>query len=75
MNDEGEELENMIPKIEASFNSIGLTLKKNENTFKSTFEIFTDLRDVWDDLSDMKRAEILELVAGKILPPYIVIYK
>ena len=65
----------MSAKMEQSWNTMGLTLKKNEDTFKSTFEILTDLRDVWDDLSDMKQAEVLELLAGKCLPPCIAIYK
>ena len=51
--------------MENSWNTMGLTLKKNDDTFKSTFEIMTDLHSVWDDLSDMKQAEVLELVAGK----------
>ena len=43
---------------------MGITLKKNDDTFKSTFEIFQDLSKVFDTLSDMDQAETLELIAG-----------
>ncbi|MNH66524.1 Murein DD-endopeptidase MepS/Murein LD-carboxypeptidase precursor [compost metagenome] len=65
VSEDGEDLSEIVPKLESNFRSIGLTLKKDENTFKSTYEIFGELAKVWDKLSDMKQAEILELVAGK----------
>jgi TP901 family phage tail tape measure protein len=65
VSEDGEDLAELVPKLEEKFKSIGLTLKKDENTFKSTYEIMKDLASVWDQLTDMKQAEILELVAGK----------
>lgn len=66
VSEDGEDLSALLPSMEKKFNSIGLTLKKNDNTFKSTYEIFSDLAKVWSSLSDFNRADILELVAGKL---------
>lgn len=37
----------------------------DEDTFKSTYEILVDLSKVWDSLTDINRAAILEDIAGK----------
>ncbi|OME55374.1 phage tail tape measure protein [Paenibacillus odorifer] len=66
VSEDGEDLTNLIPSLEKKFQSMGLTLKKDDQTFKSTYEIFKDLSSVWNDLSDMKRADVLESVAGKL---------
>lgn len=66
ISDEGEDLTELIPSLEKKFQSIGLTLKKDDTTFKNTYEIFKDLSSVWKDLNDFQRSEILELVAGKL---------
>ncbi|MFI2856783.1 transglycosylase SLT domain-containing protein [Paenibacillus sp. JSM ZJ436] len=65
VSEEGEDLTNLLPTLESKFASVGLTLKKNDDTFKSTYEIFEDLSTVWNQLSDMQQAEFVELVAGK----------
>ena len=65
VSDDGEDLTNLLPTLEAKFASVGLTLKKDDKTFKSTYEIFEDLASVWDRLSDFQQAEFVELVAGK----------
>lgn len=65
ISEEGEDLTNLVPTLEKQFNALGLTLKKDDNTFKSTYEIFKDLSSVWNDITDFQRANILELVAGK----------
>lgn len=41
---------------------------KDKNTLKSTFEIFDELHSVWDKLSDISQANILEKIGGKSLP-------
>lgn len=65
ISEEGEDLTNLVPTLEKQFNALGLTLKKDDNTFKSTYEIFKDLSSVWNNITDFQRANILELVAGK----------
>ena len=66
ISEEGEDLSNLVPSLEKKFQSIGLTLQKDENTFKSTYEIFQDLSKVWGKLNEFERSDILELVAGKL---------
>jgi TP901 family phage tail tape measure protein len=65
ISEDGEDLSDLVPTLEKNFQSIGLTLKKDETTFKSTYEIFSDLAKVWDQLNGFQRSNILELVAGK----------
>lgn len=66
VDEDGAAVDGLLPSLEEKFQSIGLTLKKDEKTFKNTYEIFSDLHDVWDSLSDIQRADVLELVAGKM---------
>ena len=37
----------------------------DENTFKSTYQILKELSEVWDSLSDISQANILESISGK----------
>ena len=37
----------------------------DDTTFKSTYQILKEIAGVWDDLSDISQANILELIAGK----------
>lgn len=37
----------------------------DENTFKSTYQILKELADVWEDLTDISQANILEQIGGK----------
>lgn len=66
ISDDGEDLTNLVPTLEKKFESLGLTLKKTDSSFKSTYEIFQDLSKVWGKLDEFQRADILELVAGKL---------
>ncbi len=60
VSEEGENLaHDFLPTMESQFNAIGLTLRENDDTFKSTYEIMKDLSEVWDGLTDMQRADIL----------------
>ena len=38
--------------------------------FKSTYEIMKGIAEVWDDLSSIDQANLLETIAGKFLPEY-----
>lgn len=40
-------------------------IMKNDNTFKSTYQIMKELSEVWKDLSDTTQANITELISGK----------
>lgn len=40
-------------------------LKDDGETFRSTYDILLDIAKVWEDLSDINRASLLEALAGK----------
>lgn len=43
----------------------GVDIMKDDNTFKSTYQIMKELSEVWKDLSDTTQANITELISGK----------
>lgn len=43
----------------------GVDIMKDDNTFKSTYQIMKELSEVWKDLSDTTQANITELIYGK----------
>lgn len=42
----------------------GVDIMKDENTYKSTYEILKEISQVYDKLTDKNRAGLLELLAG-----------
>ena len=40
----------------------------NEDEYKSTFKILQELSAIWDDLTDVSQANILEMIGGRLLP-------
>lgn len=43
----------------------GVDIMLDENTFKGTYEILDEIADKWGELSDIQRASVTELIAGK----------
>lgn len=43
----------------------GVDLMLDENTFKSPYAMLQELSKVWDELTDVSRANVLELLGGK----------
>lgn len=43
----------------------GVDIMKNKDTFKSTYDIFDEISAKWKNLTDIQRASVIELVAGK----------
>jgi TP901 family phage tail tape measure protein len=43
----------------------GVDIQIDENTFKDTYTIILELSKVWDKMSDISQANVLELLAGK----------
>lgn len=39
-------------------------------TFKSTYDIMKEISKVYNDLADIDKANLLETIAGKLLPEY-----
>lgn len=69
--DAGESTEGMANSVSELRNEIlALTgnrvdIQLNDSTFKNTYQIMKELAAVWDDLTDISRANILEQIAGK----------
>ena len=67
----GEDIEGMANSVsELRSEILKLTAGKvdlqiDENTFKGPYQIIKELSEVWDELTDTSRANILELIAGK----------
>lgn len=67
----GESTEGMANSVsELRSEILSLTNNKvdiqiDEDTFKSTYQIIKELSAVWDDLTDITQANILEMVGGK----------
>ena len=43
----------------------GVDIQLDDKTFKSTYDILKELSKVWEHLSDISRANVTELIAGK----------
>lgn len=43
----------------------GVDIMLNNNTFKSTYQILDELTNKWAELTDIQRASITELIAGR----------
>ncbi len=69
--DAGESTEGMASSVsELRDELMALTnnrvdIQIDEDTFKSTYQILEELSKVWDDLTDITQANILELIGGK----------
>ena len=69
--DAGESTEGMANSVsELRSEILALTGNKvdiqiDENTFKSTYQIIKELSTVWDELTDISQANILEMIGGK----------
>ncbi|MFS0857308.1 hypothetical protein [Paenibacillus taichungensis] len=62
----GEEIEGLKGAIESKLNSFGLSLMDDEKNTKSTYKVIGELHSVWNSINDIDRADILELIAGKM---------
>lgn len=69
--DAGESAEGMASSVsELRDEILALTGNKvdiqiDDDTFKSTYQILKELSEVWDELTDVSQANILEMVGGK----------
>lgn len=65
----GEETDGLVESTSKLQDKImaltGVDIMIDDSTFKSTYEILLEISKVWDDLSDVNRASLLEVIAGK----------
>ena len=70
LNDMGEDTEDMVTSTSKLRKQVmaltgGFDIMKDENTFKDIYEIMLGIGKVWEDMSDVDQAALLELLAGK----------
>lgn len=69
LEDAGLETDGMVEstsKLREQVKAIsGVDIMLDENTFRSTYDIVLELSKVWNDLTDIDQASLLELLAGK----------
>lgn len=66
ISEEGEEVDGTLQNIKSDlYDLTGVSIMQDANTYKSTYQILKEISDVWDNLSDKKRAEALDLMFGK----------
>ena len=69
MSDAGEDTDGMAESVSKLRNQVlalsGVDIQLSEDTYKDTYTILQEMSKVWDNLSDMDRANILELFFGK----------
>lgn len=55
-----------VSKLRKEISSLtGVDIMLDDKTFKSTFQIIKEISKVWTDLSDVSRANVLNLLGGK----------
>lgn len=74
LEDAGLDTENMAEstaKLREEIKALsGVDIMIDDNNFKSTYDILDELAKKWKDLTDIQRASITELIAGKRLPEH-----
>lgn len=67
----GEDVEGMANSVSELRDEIlkltgnRIDIQIDENSFKGPYQILDELSQIWDELTDVSRANILELIAGK----------
>lgn len=64
VDEDGQAIEGLAPKLAAEFKDIGIDIEDSNGNLRSTFDILNDLAAVWDTLSSKQRQMIGEDVAG-----------
>lgn len=62
-----------LTKTASTPGGISLFTDSSKTTYKSTVQLLREISAIYDDLSDKTQAELLEVLAGRRLPVYIVI--
>lgn len=69
MEEEGLDIDGAVTsksKLQSKIKSLsGVNILTNTGAYKSTYQILSEIANVWEDISDMDQAALLELLAGK----------
>jgi len=52
-------------KLQGILDKVGISMKKDNETFKSTFDILTEVAGAMDKFTDIEQTQLLELIGGK----------
>ena len=74
LEEEGEDAEGAITsksKLRGRIKSLsGVDILTDTGSYKSTYEILLEISKVWEDISDIDQAALLELISGDDVCPY-----
>ena len=74
MEEEGLETDGMVEsssKLRGKIKGLsGVDILTDTGAYKSTYQILSDIAEVWEDMNDMDQAALLELLAGGYVCPY-----
>ena len=73
MDDVGNQNLELVASMEKDFNKLGITLYDTDGQLKSTFEILSDLSQVYPELDQNTKNYYASLIGGRVLPQRIVI--
>ena len=73
MDDAGNQDLELVASMEKNFNKLGITLYDTDGQLKSTFEILSDLSQVYPELDQNTKNYYASLIGGRVLPQRIVI--
>ena len=62
-----------LTKTASKPGGISLFTDETKTTYKSTYQLLKDISGIYDELTDKQQAGLLEALAGRRLPVYIVI--
>lgn len=65
LDDEGEQNLELVAKMESDFNKLGITLYDSSGQMKSTFDILSDLAEVYPSLDQNTKNYYAALIGGK----------
>ena len=69
MEEEGLDIDGAVTsksKLQSKIKSLsGVDILTDTGAYKSTYQILSEIADVWEDINDMDQAALLELLAGK----------
>lgn len=74
LEDMGEDTNGLITSTSKLRDTIlslsGVDIMLDDKSFKSTYQIMKEISKVYNDLTDIDKATLLETIAGKLLPEY-----
>lgn len=69
MEEAGEESDGLSESLSKNRETIkalsGVDIMQDKNTYKSTFQIMREIANIWNEMSDVNQAGLLEVLAGK----------